>query len=157
MWSILVDDYFTSSLAIFIILVEILLSFQRYLILINKAFLLNVFKCYFKVSSGLFLFALVYYLPFLFRKNILESQINYYSANSSTLFETIKVFSIIETSFGNSSLGGWITVALAAVRIVLGTVVLTAINIVNAIKFKNILNKKFKIKATTRARGLYRM
>ena len=157
MWSILIDDYLTSSLAIFVILIEIALSFQRYFILTNQTFFLNVLESYVKVFSILFIFSLAYYLPMLFRKNILRTQVNYYSLNTSILVETLQVYSIVETDFGASSLGHWIPVALTVIRIILGTVVLTAVNVLNAIKFEKRIRKKINLKlkvAATAVLGL---
>lgn len=142
MYTVLIDDYFTSSLAIFCILLEIFLSLQRYMILTNRKMLTNL--SYKIVIPVIFIISLLYYAPFLFRKNILSTTVNYYS--NGTLTTSIKSYSLTFTAFGSSTAGKIIPIFLTVLRIFLGTIVLSLINILNALKFRERFNKRLQIK-----------
>lgn len=150
MYIILIDDYFTSCLAIFSILIEIVLSLQRYLILINKATFQKISHKW--IICILFLISLLYYLPMLFRKNILSTKINYLT--NGTVFVRTS-YSIINTDFGSSPAGKTVPIVLTIIRIFLGTFLLTFVNIINTFKFRKRFNKRMQIKLKMRKSILF--
>lgn len=140
-FKIIIDNYFTSCLAIFVILIEINLSIQRLLILKNTT-LCIINQDYKIITFILFLFALIYYLPQLFIQNILSTR---YISKNNTNTSMIRVsYSLVNTKFGNSLAGNYIPISLTIIRIILGTIVLTFINIINVIEIKKIFSNKIK-------------
>ena len=86
---ITVDDYVTSALAIFYILVEIWISFQRYLILKNKKLLENV--SYKRIISFFAVFSFIYYFPAIFlHKVVTVSIFNNSTQKNQTFYFTEK-------------------------------------------------------------------
>ncbi len=129
-YSIWIDDYFTSCLAIFSIQIDIVLALQRYLILLNKT-------CCQKIShnlimSALFVISLMYYLPVIFFKDVICR-----SSNQTNLTHC----EAVRNQLGSSLFGNLSVILMSAFRFFLVIIVLTSINILNSYKFK----KRFKI------------
>jgi hypothetical protein len=146
MFKIIIDNYFTSCLAIFVILIEIHLSIQRLLILKNTT-LCIINQDYKIIIFILFLFSLIYYLPQLFIQNILSTRyISYNNNNNNHTNNSMNrvSYSLVNTNFGNSLSGNYIPISLTIIRIVLGTIVLTFINIINVIEIKKMFSNKIK-------------
>jgi hypothetical protein len=124
-YSLVFSEYFTSSLALFSILIDINLSLQRYLIISNS----RIFKIFrFKmVVPVCFAFAVAFYLPILSVYQIVP-------IISQSTNQTIS-FSLVLNSFGRTSFGRFIPIFLTCVRIFLATVVLGIVNILSANKF----------------------
>ena len=88
-YSIIFDFYISSALAIFYILVEIWISFQRYLILKNKKLLENV--SYKRIISFFAVFSFIYYFPAIFlHKVVTVSIFNNSTQKNQTFYFTEK-------------------------------------------------------------------
>lgn len=120
------QDYFTSCLAINNILIEVFVSFQRFMIITNKKFLQNSRPILVIISISVF--SLIYYLPVIFLKNI--------------VFESNDVYALEYTKFGSSSAGKVFSIVLSLTRLVVASVVLFIINWFNLIRFRKLMVKK---------------
>lgn len=126
LFSIYIDDFLTSSLAIFCIMVDIALSIQRYMTLLNK-------RCFQSINHRLIItilgiIALLYYLPVAFFKDIVKLD----SLNGTLTEEFIAV----KNELGMSTYGRVTPILLATIRMFLGIFVLTGINILNLVEFR---------------------
>lgn len=120
-----IDDYLTSCLAIYCILIEIVISYQRYSIITNKKYKETIsFKLLLFV---LLIIALLFYFPMIFLKEIKKCQ------NGFQLIYKNKSSEIV-----------YIVISFA--RIFLGVLVLSAINILNGIKFSKMYHNKLLVK-----------
>lgn len=124
LYSIAIDDYLTSCLAIYSVLVELFLSVDRLLILSNQTMLVNIKLNY--LIAGLILIALIMYLPVLLLKRI--------DCNDSRV--------LVATSLGQTEFGIIIPTILSVIRVFLVVVCLFLINLVTLVKFKQYLGKK---------------
>ena len=125
MYLIWIDDYFTSCLALFCIQIDIVLSLQRYLILLNKSFCHKI--SYKIIMVVLFIVSLIYYLPVVFFKDIISK---YSNETNSTQYQAVK------NQLGSSLFGNMSVILMSAFRFFLGIIVLTLINILNSCEFK---------------------
>jgi hypothetical protein len=134
---IIVKQYLTSCLAIFTILIDLILSIQRYFILSNdkRSYLFKPYKC---IILIVFIISFIFYMPVLFQNNIL-AKINSESDN-------IVEYSLIETEFGKSSMGNYLLIILSLIRIFLGIILLSFINLINAIIFRKRFENRLKSK-----------
>jgi hypothetical protein len=121
---IIIVDYLTSSLAVFRICVEIMLTFHTYCILAYKKRIESISHRLIIVT--LFLLSLVYYSPVLFLKNINE---NIHPDGSVTYSPDLN-------PFGQSLASQVIIVTLQAIRLILENVVLAFMNFLTIIKFR---------------------
>lgn len=133
---IIVKQYLTSCLAIFTIVIGLILSIQRYFILSNnkRSYL---FKSYKWIILIVFIISFIFYVPVLFQNNIL-AKINNQSDNIE--------YSLIETEFGKSSIGNYLLIILSLIRIFLGIILLSFINLINAIIFRKRFENRLKSK-----------
>jgi hypothetical protein len=136
-YSIYIDNYLTSCLAIFCIFIDINLSLIRYSALKNKEYLQSL--SYYLVIGILFLISLIYYLPVLFFNEIIPI-IDHENKTS------IDEFMVITNSLGLSLYGITTPIILSTIRIVLAMFVLTGINIMNIIEFKKRYSYRFNNK-----------
>ncbi|CAF0953128.1 unnamed protein product [Brachionus calyciflorus] len=128
-YMLVLDDYFTSCLAICNIFIELYLSTQRYL-LIKKRKLVEKFKtCV--IISAIFTISLIYYSPILFIKKIIKTKDDGY--------ETIR------TKFGETNLGSTIPIILSCIRLILASFILLIINILTLFYFTKYMKKKIQI------------
>ena len=140
---IYIADYLTSCLALFRIFLEIFISIERYLIVLNKKYLANL--PYYLVILFLFIVSLLFYLPLLFFKEITTKSNDNITMNYSMQFE------IVTNDLGLSLFGRFIPILLTFLRIFLGTIVLVVINLMSVYEFKkrfsitNSLNSKSSI------------
>ena len=134
---IYLNDYFTSSLALFNILVDIVISFQRYMILINKSYCLNL--SYKWILFILMAISLTYYFPLLFFKDIL---IISNTTMSNTSDEFVVKYAATKNKLGVSDVGRILPIVMTVGRIFLGVGVLTVINVLNAYEFRKRFLKK---------------
>ncbi|RNA11347.1 hypothetical protein BpHYR1_006321 [Brachionus plicatilis] len=123
-------DYFTSSLALIGIIIEIFVSLQRLFLILNKNLMQNL-KPTFVISiiSG---FCLIFYIPVLFVQEIVPVDNN--------------KFELVVSQFGSTYMGALIPSIISSVRLLLASCVLFLINIITLGYFKKFLNKKKKIK-----------
>ncbi len=132
----LVNDYFSSSLAFFNILTDILLSLKRLMIVTNKYYVTWIS---YKVAIPFCYFvALLVYSPVLILKEVKECN----STPNSTLYTTVP------TKFSQSNIGTATPIILSSIRIFLAIVVLSTVNIITTTKLKNQLMKKLTKKET---------
>lgn len=137
-YSIYIDNYLTSCLAIFCIFIDINLSLIRYSALKNKEYLQSL--NYYLVIGILFLISLIYYLPVLFFNEIIP--IIDENENKTSMNE----FIVIANSLGSSLYGITTPIILSTVRILLAMFVLTGINIMNIIEFRKRYSYRFNNK-----------
>lgn len=116
--------FFSSSLAIFRIEVEVILSFQTFCILTKRTWLNKI--PYKLILIVLFAFALAIYSQQPFAFSIVRS-----------IYEdgTI-VYTPIESEFGNSDIGKSIAIIQTTIRLFLAVIVLTVVNVLNVIEFR---------------------
>jgi len=115
-------DYLSRGIALFIILCEILLSIQRYMVLLNKEFLKPNSLYYFVL--GLFLISGAIYLPIAFRKRIVLIE----NSNTSNI-SSVQGYKHELNEFGQSSTGKTMFVVITLMRASLGSVVIFSLNI----------------------------
>lgn len=128
-YTIVVNDYLTSSMAMNNIFIELFLSVQRMFTIDNRHFLHNVSSN--TIMLGIFLLSLAYYAPVLFLKRI------------STSYENGKlVYYLTDTEFRKSDIGKSITLILTAVRLFLVTVCLFFVNVITFLRFQSLLRRK---------------
>jgi hypothetical protein len=139
----LFDDYFSSTLAFFNILTDILLSLKRLMIVTNKYY--ATWISYKVAISACYLLALILYSPVLFLKEIEPS-----SSPNGTFY------TIVPTKFASSGIGTATPIILSSFRIFMGIVVLSTINIVTTLKLKSQLMKKMENNDTKMKRKLKR-
>lgn len=131
---LLLDDYFTSCQAVYCILIEIVLSIQRYKIVTNKT---SKEVIPYKVVLTLLLIpSLVSYLPILFVKEI----------KSNTANGLINYQLIYKKNGNSDKLCQTVYLILSTIRMVLGVFVLSFINIKTGIRFSKIFHNKITIK-----------
>lgn len=128
LYEIIIDDYFTSCLAIFNILIDIVLSVQRLLLLSNRPLRNESYKY---LITIIFIISLIYYMPVLFFKSVDSSIKNDTYCNSKFL-----VYEANPTQFGSSFSAEIIAIVLTLIRITLGFFVLNLINILNVVIYK---------------------
>ena len=129
-YTIYINYYFTSVLAIFCILNDIFLSLLRYSVLKNNTYLQS-FR-YYLVIGFLFLISLLYYSPILFFYDIIPIQ----TANNNTTVIFQDDYAVVKNSLGLSLYGKITPIVLSVIRLILAMLVLTTINIFNVIEFK---------------------
>lgn len=125
-YMIALDDYLTSCLAIYTILIELFVTIQRYCMFTTKKYFQshqpNIVMA---LTSA---FSLLFYLPVIFLKKIV-----YLGENS---------FQIEYTNFGQSKAGRLIPIILSTIRLSIASILLLVINIFTLIKFQKYLKKK---------------
>lgn len=132
-FQISITNYFTSSLAIMRIAIEITLSVQIYCILRNKNWINRVsYKVMLTILGTL---CVVIYLFIPFQYNIVQT----IAQNGSTQYTPVL------NDFGNSSLGKSLAVSVTLFRLFLVSIVLSILNILNAIEFR----KRYGIRRVT--------
>jgi hypothetical protein len=129
-----IDQYFTSCLAVFSITIEITISLQRYLIVSNKNFCKMIKDgSPLKISCFLLLLSLLFYLPIAIIEKVKRKYPN------KNLYEL--------------DMGGevdqYYTYVTVIIRGPIFTLVLTFINLLTLIKFKEQMYKKTAIKSNT--------
>ena len=138
LFEIIFVNYLTSALAIFVVLIELVNSFERYLILKNNS--------YFKtISSNLLILisiiiSLIIYFPLSISNDIQTKSIKL-SNDSNFVYYTLKL-----NDFGTSNAYDIIVKLIWSVRIFLSAFLLTIINIISAVELKKRLNKRGKLK-----------
>lgn len=129
-YMIVLDDYVTSCLAIYTILIELFITIQRYCMFTTNAILQTQRPKIF--MAIICLFSLVFYIPVLFLKKIVHLGKNEYK--------------IENTKFGLSAAGRVIPIVLSSIRLFVASFLLLVINIFTLIKFKKYLKKKKAMK-----------
>jgi hypothetical protein len=125
LYSILIDDYLSSCLAINNILIELFISAQRLSIILNYQLLK---RAPFKLTASIIAcVSLLYYSPVLFLKHIIA---------------TTNGFELEETLFGQTECGRVFPVALSTLRLLLVTVCLSSVNILCLLKFRLYVTRK---------------
>ena len=127
------DSFLTASLALFFIFVEIWIATQRYFLIRNKPFLQNI--SHLKVLPIIAFISLVYYLPLLFRYDILtkfdhNTNKTYYGTKNSDFTNTV---------------GKLVYTVLALIRIFFNSILLSIVNILILIEFKRMSQNKSKM------------
>lgn len=131
-FEILINSYATSCLAILSILAEIGLSVHRSLIFLNKA---NNIP--FKIPLIIMLvISFSYYSIYLFSM--------YITSNNECINDNNKTLTKVKYKVDISKYGSVGDIVLTSVRILLGVGVLTTVNLINVIIFKNKSFKPFK-------------
>lgn len=131
LYSLVFDDFLTSSIAINNISIEIFLSIQRLFIMSNRPFLESI--PFAPTMACISLVALAYYTPVLFLKKIVALAGDQYD--------------LVSTYFGQSNLGLCVPFVLSAIRLVLVTICLFTVNFITLAKFKKHIKIKSKLLA----------
>lgn len=129
-YMIALDDYLTSCLAIYTIIIELFVTIQRYCMFTTKSYFQSQQPNIVMISTTVF--SLVFYTPVVFLKKIV-----YLGENS---------YEIQYTKFGLSKPGRVIPIVLSTIRLFIASIVLLVINIFTLVKFKKYLKKKQIIK-----------
>lgn len=134
LFKIWIEYYFTSCLAFFSILIEIVISIHRYFLLKNNNNFLS--KTSFKwITPMLLLISLLFYIPVIFTYEIVPVQLN----------DTI-IYSKVRTSFGRTNMGRSFPIIQSLTRIFLSTFILSVVNVANIIGFRQRFKKKIQLK-----------
>ncbi len=140
LYTIIVFDYITSCLAIFNILIDIIVSFERYLIVLNSKYLRNIsLTATILIVSVL---SLLYYLPVLFMKNI-------------ELIKSTNSFRLELNNFGSSRFAEILIIVIQSIRIFLTVILLPSVNILTAIQLRKILKVRSIISVQKRKLSIY--
>jgi hypothetical protein len=132
-----VVHYVCSTLSIFCILADIYLSLLRYLVLKNKTFLQNI--SYLKVCPILFFISSLFYIAPMFLKEI--KPIKQIKVNNTVVYTAYFAF---DNSVGATPFGKTLPIVITSIRIILATVVLTSVNVLNALEFRKRYSKRVK-------------
>ncbi|CAF0703540.1 unnamed protein product [Brachionus calyciflorus] len=129
-----IDDFLTSSLNMNATLIEIYLSLQRLMLIMNRPVLQ-------KVSAVIFVpilaaISVVIYIPIIFIKTIYPIE----SSNSSSVTYGLRI-----NDFGSSTFGKALPTALTLIRIILVIGVIFVVNLITSYKFKKYMDKKHSI------------
>ena len=137
LFEIIFVNYLTSALAIFVVLIELVNSFERYLILKNNS--------YFKtISSNLLILicviiSLILYFPLSVSNDIQTKSITL--SNDANFVH----YKLELNNFGTSKAYDIIVKLIWSIRIFLSAFLLTLINIISAVELKKRLNKRGKL------------
>jgi hypothetical protein len=134
MYELYIFNYFTSSLAIFCVLIELFISIERYLIVSNRKPIRDRFIRTRTLLTSLFVFSILFYLPNLFMDDIKHKKIA--DGFNSTSLKII--YNVESSEFGKSHAGKMITLILSATRTVLFLVLFTIINTMTMSNLENI-------------------
>ena len=127
-YSFYLGAFLTSVLALFSILIEIFLSFQRYTILINRPFMVNTRLSL--ILSVLLIISFFVHIP-----TVTNNCIILLDASTQTYMFT-------STSFGRTDAGKILKAVSNWSRVLLTLVVLTVLSIMTAVKSRDYFNKK---------------
>ena len=130
-FSLYIGGFFSGLLAIYSILVEIFLAFQRYTILINKPLLLNASLPI--ILSVLFMVSFIVHLPTLTNYCIVLND----PQNKTYLYTT--------TQFGRSQTGKILKSVSSWIRIILTLVVLTTMSVMTSFKSRQYFSKRARL------------
>jgi hypothetical protein len=136
---LIVDQYITSCLAIFNIMIEIYLTIDRLLMVCNSHWLKKIkTKIMIEVIGGI---AIFYYLPVFFLWTVVEEV---YIVQETG--QIASIYSQLPSPFGDSAAGKSIPITLSFIRVFNVTIVLLTLNVINIIKFRSYFAKKSNIK-----------
>jgi hypothetical protein len=127
------NNWLSSSLAIFNIIIENFLTIQRLFMLANKR--LPAKLTVKSVVLSVLGFSVVFYSPTGFTSQIVMNQISLLDAN-------VTEYKMVNTDFGNSLTGKITPVVLSFIRLCLSGPILLGLSIYNIYVFKQYLNKK---------------
>lgn len=148
LYEYIVFNYMTSVLAIFSILIESCISFERYLLVTNG---------YFKSSSGkklkfkyvlfiLIVFSLLFYVPSVFTEEILQNR-----DNTTGLIK----YSLELSQFGRSSQGTSVLIFLSAIRNLILLIINLIINLFTVMAFRRYIKNRQKIRIPSTKSGKF--
>ena len=132
--------YLTSSLALFCISIDIAISLQRYFILLNRTFCVQIRHKL--LIFSLLVIALLLYLPVFFIMEITETK-----KENGTVTEYLAT----KTKLGLTSFGQVFAIFNGGLRWFLVAIFLTSLNILNSYEFKKRFrkNKNMMLTSTT--------
>jgi hypothetical protein len=134
----LIWEYFTSSLAILISLIELVMCLQRYSVISHLERF--KFKKFFNVFPILVVFSLLTYMPRLFLYGVVKDLNDDYE--------------LIETSLSKSFLGIFLDITMSAIRGPLLVICIMIINVLTAFKFASLIKKKRKLRVKHTKTGI---
>ena len=142
-YDLVILQFLTSSVAIFIILIDTFISYQRYLIISNKKSFKNFsFK---SVVISFCVLSILIYFPTLFAYSINIVNKSQFNNGSSFNLITEEIFIIERNTFGKSLIGKILLVCIAGIRSLLFFIVLFIINISTLHKFKKRMDSKLRL------------
>ena len=135
----LIWEYFTSSLAILISLIELVMCLQRYSVISHLERF--KFKNFFNVFPILVVFSLLTYSPRLFVYGVVKD------LNGDD-------YELIETSLSKSFLGIFLEITMSAIRGPLLAICIMIINVLTAFKFASLIKNKRKLRVKHSKSGI---
>ena len=134
-YSLYFSEYFERCCALFSLIVEIFLSYERYMVLLNRMNYRNETHNY--VLFILLMIALVYYMPLLIFKEIKNFETN------STVMDNSQAsyYHLERTEIGSNSIGKILPIILTSLRLFLNICVLTTFNLLNLYEFRKRYSK----------------
>nr|QVK45849.1 G protein-coupled receptor [Proales similis] len=133
-YRIIAFHYFSSSLAVFNIYLDICISIQRLMLVTNQTFL-RTFKMLPTILVGV-LIASVYYIP-----EILSSDVRLVNTTSNQT-----VWRMAQTEFGQSMAYPIWSLVLGIIRGPVVLVILSSVNLITLISFKRVMARKKRLK-----------
>lgn len=127
-YTVYVAGYISSSLAILNILIELFISLERYLIILNSPYLKQI--SYIHVTILLMILSFVYYVPVLFASKVVLVQGSGYT--------------IHKTEFGKAS-GEIILILLQGSRLIISVLIIPLLNTVIIVSLSSMLKKRASI------------
>jgi len=148
-YNIYIFRYLVRVIAFFIILCEIFLSLQRYMVLLNKKFLKPTSHYY--LLFGLLVISFMFYLPEIFMKSIVSIENSYQNVTFQGYKNvtvqgyknvTVQGFKNENNYFGNSKIGKAIIILIVLIRAVLVSIVMPIINFLSFYEFRKRYNRE---------------
>jgi hypothetical protein len=136
-----ITEYFSSSLAIFNIMMEIVQTIQRIFVLANKSIFLDRLRMG-HVIGVLFIVAFIYYTPVIFVTQIITYKV---MLNDTFIYEQ----EVANTEFGNGFWGKFLPISLSIVRSTLCGPFLFILILLNIKVFRTYLVKKKSFTSST--------
>jgi hypothetical protein len=143
--SLLLSEYFTSCLALFNILIEIVITCQR-IGLISRGNRIESRNRAWLVCATLFAASLAIYTPVLFINEV--DVVETISNQTTNLLE--RDYTYRKTEFGKSTSGYIVFKIIIIFRVTLVTVVLSIVNVIASVKFTSFFKRKHAIKKSIR-------
>ena len=140
-------NYLVRVIAFFIILCEIFLSLQGYMVLLNKKFLKPTSHYY--LLFGLLVISFMFYLPEIFMKSIVSIENSYqnvtFQGKKNVTVQgyknvTVQGFKNENNYFGNSKIGKALIILIVLIRAVLVSIVMPIINFLSFYEFRKRYN-----------------
>lgn len=136
--------------AIMTIIIQILVSVLRLGIVSNKKMCnLPNFKL---TLFGMTIFSAIFYLPYILNKKIIEVESTEYEngTNLTSINNADSTYKLGLSTFGSTDVSKWLIIVTTIIRGFISLIIILVIDIVSAVKLKEHLEKKKKIKGKSK-------